>query len=149
MKLLPIDIRQKEFSVVFRGFEKSEVISFLTETSNSVEGIIQENNKLKEDILRLKELLKSYQEIENVMKKTMITAQQIKDDIQLSSKKEYDLIVAEAKLEASRILADARDRSLQYQREIDELIRQKKLFKAELFNIIQSHMRLLEFKDDI
>ncbi|MBN2694738.1 DivIVA domain-containing protein [bacterium] len=149
MKLLPIDIRQKEFSSVFRGFEKSEVISFLTDISDSVEGIIEENNRHKEEVLRLKEQLKSYQDIENIMKKTMITAQQIKDDIQLSSKKEYDLIVAEAKLEASRILSEARERSIQYQKEIDELIRQKKLFKMELFNIIQSHMRLLEFKDDI
>jgi len=74
----------------------------------------------------------------------MITAQQIKDDMQRNSKKEYDLTIAEAELEASRIISKSREQVIKYQTEIEELKRQKNIFKKEMENLLNSHLNLLK-----
>lgn len=145
MKLVPLDIRQKDFTTKFKGFSKEEVLSFLQEVSDNFEELMQENNKYKDEINGLKEQLRTYQDIENIMKKTMITAQQIKDEMQLSSKKEYDLVIAEAKIEASKILAESKEKVNEYKKEITELERQKTVFKSQLESLINSHLKMLQF----
>ena len=144
MKLVPLDIKQKEFNKEFRGYSKEEVLAFREEVAEVVEELLTENNKLKSKISALEDELKTYKDIETTLKQTMITAQQIKDDMHRSSKKEYDLIVAEAELEASRIIAKSRERVIKYQSEIEELKRQKSILKSELENLLNSHLNLLK-----
>jgi cell division initiation protein len=144
MKLVPLDIKQKEFSVNFRGYSKVEVLDFKEDIASVVEELITENNKLKGETISLKEELSIYQSIETTLKQTMITAQQIKDDMHRSSKKEYDLTIAEAELEANRIISKSREQVIAYQTEIEELRRQKHIFQNELENLLNSHLNLLK-----
>jgi len=143
MKLVPLDIKQKEFSVTFKGYSKIEVLDFKEDVASVVEELTGENNKLKSEIVSLKEELKIYKDIEATLKQTMITAQQIKDDMHRSSKKEYDLTIAEAELEASRIVSKSREQVINYQTEIEDLKRQKSIFRNELENLLNSHLNLL------
>jgi len=142
MKLVPLDIRQKEFSNSFKGFSKVEVFDFKEEVATVFEELITENNKLKSEVSYLKDDIKLYKDIEVTLKQTMITAQQIKDDMHRSSKKEYDLTVAEAELEANRIISKSREQVISY--EIEELRRQKTIFQNELENLLNSHLNLLK-----
>ena len=144
MKLVPLDIKQKEFSVSFRGYSKIEVFDFKEELANVFEELISENNKLKSELIHLQDEIKIYKDIEQTLKQTMITAQQIKDDMHRSSKKEYDLTIAEAELEANRIISKSREQVISYQSEIEELKRQRSIFRNELENILNSHLNLLK-----
>ena len=143
MKLVPLDIKQKEFSVTFRGYSKIEVLDFKEDVASVMEELISENKTLKSDITSLEEELKVYKDIETTLKQTMISAQQIKDDMHRSSKKEYDLTIAEAELEASRIVAKSREQVIAYQTEIEDLKRQKSILRNELENLLKSHLNLL------
>jgi len=144
MKLVPLDIRQKEFSNSFKGYSKVEVFDFKEEVAGVLEELIAENNKLKADMSSLNDELKLYKDIELTLKQTMITAQQIKDDMHRSSKKEYDLTIAEAELEANRIISKSREQVINYQTEIEDLRRQKSIFQNELENLLNSHLNLLK-----
>jgi len=144
MKLVPLDIRQKEFSNSFKGYSKVEVFDFKEEIAGVLEELITENNKLKTEMSSLNDELKLYKDIESTLKQTMITAQQIKDDMHRSSKKEYDLTIAEAELEANRIISKSREQVISYQTEIEELKRQKSIFQNELENLLNSHLNLLK-----
>jgi len=144
MKLVPLDIRQKEFSNSFKGYSKVEVFDFKEEIAGVLEELITENNKLKTEMSSLNDELKLYKDIESTLKQTMITAQQIKDDMHRSSKKEYDLTIAEAELEANRIISKSREQVISYQTEIEELKRQKSIFQNELENLLNSRLNLLK-----
>ena len=144
MKLVPLDIRQKEFSNSFKGYSKVEVFDFKEEIAGVLEELITENNKLKTEMSSLNDELKLYKDIESTLKQTMITAQQKKDDMHRSSKKEYDLTIAEAELEANRIISKSREQVISYQTEIEELKRQKSIFQNELENLLNSHLNLLK-----
>ena len=50
MKITPLDIRQQQFSVRFRGFDAEEVDTFLEMIADEYETVIEENRKLKEEI---------------------------------------------------------------------------------------------------
>ncbi len=143
MKLVPLDIKQKEFSTTFRGYSKVEVLDFKEDVASVVEELISENKDLKSEIISLKEELKVYKDIEATLKQTMISAQQIKDDMHRSSKKEYDLTIAEAELEANRIISKSREQVIKYQTEIEDLKRQRSIFRNELENLLNSHLNLL------
>lgn len=143
MKLVPLDIKQKEFSTNFRGYSKVEVLDFKEDVASVLEELISENKELKSKILSLEDELKIYKDIEATLKQTMISAQQIKDDMHRSSKKEYDLTVAEAELEANRIITKSREQVINYQTEIEDLKRQKSIFQKELENLLNSHLNLL------
>ncbi len=143
MKLMPLDIRQKEFPVMFRGYDQNEVLQFLEKVADQVESLIAEKNQYQETIRGLEEQLKRYQELEETLKKTIITTQQIKDEMKLSAKKEYDLVVAEAKLEANKILSEAQKSITFEEKELQELKRQKELFRDHLRTLINSHLKLL------
>lgn len=144
---MPLDIRQRDFPVIFRGYDRDQVLQFLEKVSDRIENLMAENNQYQETIRGLEEQLSVFHELENTLKQTMISTQQLKDDMNLSSKKEHDLIIAEAKLEANKILSEARSAATMEDKELQELKRQKDLFRDHLRSLLNSHLKLLNTFD--
>ena len=52
MRVTPLDIIQKQFTANRRGYEPDEVRSFLEETRETLEDLLKENQRLREQIAR-------------------------------------------------------------------------------------------------
>ncbi len=144
MKITPLDIQQQQFTVRFRGFDQRDVESFLELVRNEFEELIRENNSLKDELRRKGEQIEKYQDNEQTLKATMITAQKITEDVKTNAIKESEVIVAEARLKAQEILNIAQLRSLELFEEIKELKRQKIQFEANLRANIETHLKMME-----
>ena len=144
MKITPLDIQQQQFTVRFRGFDQRDVESFLELVRNEFEELIKENNSLKDELRRKGEQIEKYQDNEQTLKQTMITAQKITEDVKTNAIKESEVIVAEARLKAQEILNSAQLRSLELFEEIKELKRQKIQFESNLRANIETHLKMLE-----
>ncbi len=144
MKITPLDIQQQQFTVRFRGFDQRDVESFLELVRNEFEELIKENNSLKDELRRKNEQVAKYQDNEQTLKETMITAQKITKDVKTNAIKESEVIVAEARLKAQEVLNSAQLRSLEIIEEIKELKRQKIQFESNLRANIETHFRMLE-----
>lgn len=144
MKITPLDIQQQQFTVRFRGFDQRDVESFLELVRNEFEELIRENNALKDELRRKGEQIEKYQDNEQTLKATMITAQKITEDVKTNAIKESEVIVAEARLKAQEILNIAQLRSLELFEEIKELKRQKIQFESNLRANIETHLKMLE-----
>lgn len=144
MKITPLDIQQQQFTVRFRGFDQRDVESFLELVRNEFEELIRENNSLKDELRRKGEQIAKYQDNEQTLKATMITAQKITEDVKTNAIKESEVIVAEARLKAQEILNSAQLRSLELFEEIKELKRQKIQFESNLRVNIETHLKMLE-----
>lgn len=59
--------------------------------AQAFEELILENNSLKDELRRHINQVNDYREKESTLKETMLTAQQISDDIKSSAKKEGEL----------------------------------------------------------
>jgi cell division initiation protein len=148
MKITPIDIRQQQFSKRLRGLDPREVDSFLNLVSDELEAAVRDNNALKEELARTGRIVEEYRERERALKETMITAQRITDDIKESARKEAEVILSRAELQAEKIIHAANDRLVKIIEDINEVKRQREQLHVILTGVIESHRRLLHEVDE-
>ena len=65
MRIAPLDLRQQRFRTALRGFDKTEVVAFLTEAADDYEHALREIDRLRQDLLRMEALLAEHREREN------------------------------------------------------------------------------------
>src|SRR5262249_34164347 len=78
------------------------------------------------------------------LQETMIAAQQASDDIRDGAKREAEIIISEAELQAERIVQGAHTRLVQILDEISELKRQRAQFEAGVRSLVEAELKLLE-----
>ncbi|NOZ86886.1 MAG: DivIVA domain-containing protein [Deltaproteobacteria bacterium] len=144
MRLTPLDIQQQKFKKAFRGFDMKEVDAFLELVKRHYEELILENRKLKEEAREQSRRIEEYRERERTLKETMITAQKIVEDIKSAARKEADVVVSQAEIQAEKILRGAQDRLVGVLEDIRELKRQRAQLWSNMKGILDSHSKLLE-----
>jgi cell division initiation protein len=125
MSVTPIDMRQREFGAAMRGFDRSEVTAFLVEAAGEYELALRENDRLRQEIIRLEASLHQFRELEGSLKSTLRSAQKIADDMRENAVKESQRILREAEGQAEVIVQatqgkiDAAQRDVGADRQVD------------------------------
>ncbi len=120
MKITPLEIRQKTFEKVFRGYEKDEVNAYLQSLSMEWERMLDENKELHIRIENLQTESTKLRELESSLFKTLKTAEDTGATLIEQAKKETDLKIKESSLEAEAILNDARSKAKSLVEQADE-----------------------------
>ncbi len=144
MKITPLDIRQKRFGAVLRGFDRREVEAYLELVAGEFEEVVKENIGLREELRRTQAALEQHVERERTLQETMVTAQRISEDLKVAAKKEAEIIMAEAELQAEKIVQNAHGKLVQVVEDINELKRQRTQFESQVRSVIDAHAKLLE-----
>ena len=144
MKLTPLDIQQQQFRSTFGGFDKKEVDAFLDLVATAFEDLIRENNALRDELSRKDGQIEDHRERERTLKETMITATRIADEIKQGARKEGEIVISQAELQAEQIIQNAHTRLVRVMEDIDELKRQKVKFEGSLQSLLGTHQRLLD-----
>jgi cell division initiation protein len=148
MEISPLEITQREFGKKMRGLDPEEVHTFLEQMAEEMTRLLQQVNDQTALIQRLDAQVKGYQEREDSLRNTLVTAQKMTEEIKGSAKREADLIMKEAELRAETLLEQAHQKLAQVQAEIAELRRQRDLFTAKLRGLLKTHLDLLEAQPD-
>ena len=144
MNLTPLDIQQQRFRKRFRGFDPQEVDLFLDQMADAFESLLRQNEKLKEDILRLNQEISGYKNREDTFKRALLNSQRVLEQMKTNAQKSADLIVAEAEIKAEKILNRAHNRLAQLHEDIAELKRQRMQVEVEIGAVIKAHTKLLD-----
>lgn len=144
MKITALDIRQKQFRAALRGYDPREVEAFLDLVAGEFEEVVKEIIALREDQRRKQQRLDEYHERERTLQETMVTAQRISGDMKDAAKKEAELILSDAELQAEKIIANANHKLVQIIDDINELKRQRVQFESQVRSVVDSHLKLLE-----
>ncbi len=147
MRITPMDIQQKQFPIKFRGFDVEEVYAFLEVVREEMEDLLRENATLKEKLHKTEAQLQEYRDMENTLRETLMTAQQMVEDYKNNARKEAELIIREAELKADAIIKEAQEKMVKIHEDIVDLKGIRTHFKEELRRLIESHLRMLEFDD--
>jgi cell division initiation protein len=147
MRITPLDIQQKQFPIKFRGFDVEEVYAFLEVIREEMEDLLRENASLKEQIHRAEQQLQEYRDMENTLRETLMTAQQMVEDYKSNARKEADLIIREAELKADAMIKEAQEKVIKIHEDIVDLKGIRRHFKEELKRLIESHLKMLEFDE--
>ncbi|MBM4287506.1 MAG: DivIVA domain-containing protein [Deltaproteobacteria bacterium] len=142
--LTPADIRQQQFSIGWRGFAALEVKAFLDQVAEAYAALMQENEALQADLERQQAELGEFKKREQLLKDTLINAQQVIETMKANAQKESELLIHEAEIKAEKMLQEAFSRQGRLRNDIEELKRIKTTFAAQVRGILESHLRLLE-----
>ncbi len=145
MRVAPLDMRQHRFRTVFRGFDKTEVVSLLTEGADDYEQALRENDRLRQDLIRVEALLTEHREREANLRNTLLTAQRLADEIKEAAQNEAKLIVKEAQGRADLLLQKGQLRLEEVERDINEMRLRRRGVEGSLEASIQALYHALEF----
>jgi cell division initiation protein len=148
MRIAPLDLRQPRFRTAVRGFDKTEVVAFLTEAADDYEHALREIDRLRQDLQRMESLLAEHRDRENTLRNTLLTAQRLADEVKTSAQNEGKMIVREAQGRADLLLQKAQGRLEEIERDINELRLRRRDVEGSLEASIQSLYRALEFIRD-
>ena len=139
----------KKFDTVFRGYDKQQVQTFLDEIIKNYELLLRKSQKTQEDNIKLNEQLKYYQNIEDRMNRAIYTAESAGDQIKKNARREAEMLVTEARHNASRIINDALLKAERAQNHADQLKRNTNTLKKRLRQIIQNQLDVIEEMDRV
>ena len=145
MRVAPLDLRQQRFKSVLRGFDKTEVVAFLTEAADDYEHALREIDRLRQDLTRVESLLGEHRERESNLRNTLLTAQRLADEIKDAAQNEAKLIVKEAQGRADLLLQKAQLRLEEVERDINEMRLRRRGVESSLEASIQTLYHALEF----
>ena len=133
-----------KFHYEANGYNRSEVNAFIERVISETEGIINKCQEQKDEIKDLKDKLESYKLLEDSINKSIVNAEKTSDNIKRLAREEANVIVSDAKNNASRIVNDALIRSERIEQQADVLERNIKIFKRKLKIIVEQQLAVVE-----
>lgn len=150
-----------KFNRVLRGYDPDEVNAFLDKVIKQVEKMIAdlkekdkeltlkdqkiaELTKMVNATSRMRDKLSQYERMEATLNRAIVMAQKTSDQIKANAHRESEIILEDAKKNASRIVNESLMRAEKTEMEADMLRRNVSIFKRKLKDIIESQLELVE-----
>ena len=147
MRVTPLDILQRQFRESRKGYEQDEVRAFLDQVRETLEDVLRENQRLREDIQRKDAEIASMRDAESDLKQTLTLARRVAEDLERGARREADVLLGEARLEAEKILMVATDEQRSLHEDLMRLRASRARLSAELRAVVNTHARILDDLD--
>ena len=142
--LSPIDVAQRHFRTVLRGYAPREVDAFLHEVSHAMTQLVQQTHQLEAELSVQRRVLDGLRGRENDVKEALVTAQQAVEQVRAGADNQAKLKLEAAQMQAAQITAEAESRMGSLLSQVGELTRQRARFIEELRGMVSTHARMLE-----
>ena len=144
MRITSMDINNKEFKKVIRGYNSEEVDDFLETVSDEYEMAYKENSTLKEKISFLEEKLDHHVKIEATIQNTLVLAQNAAKQARVSAQKESELIIKNANDTSQRMLNKAHDDVLKVNDEYEKVKQEFAKFRTKFRSFMNCQLEMFE-----
>lgn len=156
----------EKFGRTIRGYDPEEVNAFLDQVIVRVEKMVADiNNKnkiIKEQETKIKELqeqieetntikekLAQYERMEGTLNKAIIMAQKTSDQLKVAAHRESEIVLEDAKKNASRIVNEALMRAEKIENDAMAMKRNINILKRRLKSIIEAQLEIIDDIDKI
>ena len=134
----------EKFSYEANGYNRNEVNQFISDVITQTEGIVTRCKQQHKEIEKLKAELEHYKMLEDTLKVAIIKAEETGDNIKRMAREESELIVTDAKHNASRIVNEALLKAEKIENNAEILEKNMKIFKRKLKLIMEQQMAVVE-----
>ncbi len=142
--ITPLDIKKKQFSTAFRGFDIKEVETFLDILTGELEALILQREDLRKVLEAKEREVEEVKERESSIRNTLEGLQDILTEERSRVEEKGKHIIREAELKASEILMQSREEQLSLQNEIQQLKRLRREFLAKVGSLVDSYKKIIE-----
>jgi cell division initiation protein len=138
--ITPLDIQNKEFPRVVRGYKEEEVDSFLDLLTLDLEKLLEENQRLKDQVKSLTAEVERYRSTENAVLETLEAAKALMGDISASAEKRAEILLKNAELDAQLIQREARENIERLNEEMATMRNRLNIFRARYRSLLESEL---------
>ena len=101
--LTPMEIHEHQFKKSFRGYSENEVDDFLDKIVADFEKLLNDNERLKNQLYTIETEIEKYRGLEKTMNDTLMVAQRTADEVISAAKKNAEHIKEQTALECQQI----------------------------------------------
>ncbi len=148
MKITPLEIRQKAFEKVLRGYDKDEVNAFLQTLSQEWERILDETKEARIKLEGAEREVSKLREVESSLFKTLKTAEDTGANVIEQANKTAELILRENQLNADALMSEAKTKARNTIEEAEMISRQLLDEMEERLKSMGQHYKTLELHRD-
>lgn len=134
----------EKFSYETNGYNRDEVNKFINDVIVQTENIVSRCKKQRDEIESLKKELEHYRNLEKSLNMAILKAEETGDNIKRMARNEAEMIIGDAKGNASRIVNEALLRAEKIENRADILERNLKIFKRKLRIIVEQQMAVVD-----
>ena len=139
----------EKFSTSKDGYNKEEVNKFVNDVVTEVESMLNKMKQKDKEISELTKSLEKYENLELVLNKTILMAEDSSNQMKKLAKEEADNLINDAKKNASRIVNEALMQAEKTELESIRLKRNIITFKKKLKVLLEQQIDLADEIDKI
>ena len=145
----------------FKNYTPEQVDQFLDQVIKQVERMIEDNkakneelalkdkkieelSKIVENTAHMQEKLAQYERMEGTLNRAIMMAQKTSDQIKSAAHRESEIILQDAKMNASRIVNESLLKAERTEMEAEMLKRNVTVFKRKLRGLIETQLELVD-----
>lgn len=148
MKITPLEIRQKAFEKVLRGYDKDEVNAFLQTLSQEWERMLDETKEARMKVESTEREVSKLREVETSLFRTLKTAEDTGASVIEQANKTAELILRENQLNADAMISEAKTKAKNTIEEAEMISRQMLDEMEERLKIMGQQYKTLELHRD-
>lgn len=151
----------EKFNRTLRGYDPEEVNKFLDQVIVQVQKLVNDLKVKEQEIalrdkkiaemqetinqtVHIQEKLAQYERMENTLNRAIMMAQKTSDQIKSNAHRESEIILDDAKKNASRIVNESLLKAEQAENEANMLKRNVNIFKRKLRGLIETQLEMVE-----
>lgn len=134
----------EKFSYETNGYNRDEVNKFINDVIVQTENIVSRCKRQRDEIESLKKELEHYRNLEKSLNMAILKAEETGDNIKRMARDEAEMIIGDAKGNASRIVNESLLRAEKIENRADILERNLKIFKRKLRIIVEQQMAVVD-----
>ncbi len=144
MNISSKDIKKRDFKKGLRGYDVNEVDAFLDTVSSHYEKLVIENKNLNDRIKSLLSDIEIYKENEANLQKAIIKSQDLGEEIIQNAKKKAEMIIKEAELNTRKMKQDIEDDILSKKQELEDIKLRNDKVMEDVRNFLNDKLNELE-----
>lgn len=147
MKITPLDVRQQQFHVKFRGFDPEEVDTFLEMVADELEALTHFGDRARKELTDLKEKNRELGIEVQRLSEALEAAEKGKAMTLEAIRAEASEIRAQAAREAQAIIEAAKRERAEIRKEMAALAEKRRQLIERVRSLLESQLRLLEMEE--
>lgn len=134
----------EKFTITEKGYSVPEVNKFIDNVITQTESMLEKMKRQQREIEQMKKQLEDYKRIESDLKRALFKAEQSSTDIKKAAYDEKNVIIEEARRNASRIVNEALLRAEKIELRTDTLERNMRIFKKKLKLVVEQQLSVID-----
>ena len=148
MKITPMEIQRQAFSKRLRGYDPDEVRTYLNLVAEELQQFQREQAALQQEAQFLRSIVDEHRQREEVLKNTLLTAQRVSDEIKETARKQSEMTVKEAELQADKLIELAQGRAKSIERETIDLRSMRQMLSSDIRALLQRIQHILDAQEE-